>query len=127
MQQVFRVLKGDGSFWLAIGDEYAAELKLEAQKVGFFPRSWVVWYYNFGVHCKYKFARSHVHHFYFVKDQKKFTFNRASVAVPSARQLVYNDHRQNPEGRLPDDTWILRPQDCPDGFTPDEDTWYFPR
>jgi DNA modification methylase len=127
MQQVFRVLKGDGSFWLAIGDEYAAELKLEAQKIGFFPRSWVVWYYTFGVHCKYKFARSHVHLFYFVKDRKKFTFNRASVAVPSARQLVYNDHRQNPEGRLPDDTWILRPQDCTDGFTPDEDTWYFPR
>jgi site-specific DNA-methyltransferase (adenine-specific) len=28
---------------------------------------------------------------------------------------------------LPDDTWILRPQDLADRFTPDEDTWYFPR
>ncbi len=27
---------------------------------------------------------------------------------------------------MPDDTWILRPQDC-DGFTSEEDTWYFPR
>src|SRR5262249_37833739 len=33
----------------------------------------------------------------------------------------------NPDGRLPDDTWILRPQDLADCFTPDEDTWYFPR
>ena len=37
------------------------------------------------------------------------------------------DRRANPAGRLPDDTWILRPQDLPDGFRPDEDTWYFPR
>ena len=36
-------------------------------------------------------------------------------------------HAGQPAGRLPDDTWILRPQDLPDGFTPDEDTWYFPR
>jgi DNA modification methylase len=28
---------------------------------------------------------------------------------------------------LPDDTWILRPQDVPDGFEPEGDTWYFPR
>ena len=30
-------------------------------------------------------------------------------------------------GRLPDDTWVLRPQDLADCFTPAEDTWYFPR
>src|SRR5205809_1376621 len=28
---------------------------------------------------------------------------------------------------MPDDTWILRPQDLPAGFTPDHDLWYFPR
>ena len=127
MREVYRVLNPDGSFWLAIGDEYAAELKLEAQKVGFQPRNWVVWYYTFGVHCKTKFTRSHAHLFYFVKDPKHFTFDRHAIAVPSARQLVYSDSRANPTGRSPDDTWILRPQDCVDGFTPDEDTWYFPR
>src|SRR4029079_13807759 len=26
-----------------------------------------------------------------------------------------------------DDTWILRPQDLPEGFQAEEDTWYFPR
>lgn len=127
MREVYRLLKPNGTFWLAIGDEYAAELKLEAQRIGFLPRSWVIWYYTFGVHCKYKFARSHAHLFYFVKDAKRFTFNRDSIAVPSARQLVYRDKRNNPQGRLPDDTWILRPQDCDEGFNPDEDTWYFPR
>ncbi len=126
MEQVYRLLKSTGTFWLAIGDEYAAELKLEAQKIGFHPRNWVIWYYTFGVHCKAKFTRSHAHLFYFVKDPKQFTFNSSAVAVPSARQLVYGDSRANPDGRMPDDTWILRPQDC-DGFTPEEDTWYFPR
>ena len=41
--------------------------------------------------------------------------------------MVYADGRANPKGRLPDNTWILRPQDLPGGFGPDQDTWYFPR
>jgi DNA modification methylase len=127
MGEVHRVLKPHGTFWLAIGDEYAAELKVAAQQLGFHTRNWVVWYYTFGVHCKQKFTRSHAHLFYFVKDSSLFTFNGQAVAVPSARQLVYADRRANPAGRIPDDTWILRPQDCPEGFTPEEDTWYFPR
>lgn len=128
--EVVRALKPNGTFWLAIGDEYAAELKVMLQEVhGLTCRSWVVWYYTFGVNCKYKFSRSHAHLFYMVKDPKRFTFNAdaPSVRVPSARQLVYADGRANPKGRLPDDTWILRPQDLPDGFQPDDDTWYFPR
>ncbi len=145
---VHRALKDDGTFWLAIGDEYAAELKVIAQReVGFRCRSWVVWYYTFGVNCKSKFTRSHAHLFYFVKNEKQFTFRGDDLdnRIPSARQLVYADKRANPTGRLPDDTWIieptkaqglpspgastwvLRPQDLADRFTPVEDTWYFPR
>ena len=128
MSEVGRVLRSDGTFWLAIGDEYAAELKVTAtRELGFTCRSWVVWYYTFGVHCKYKFARSHAHLFQFVKNPEAFTFNTDAVRVPSARELVYGDKRASPTGRLPDDTWILRPQDLPEGFAADGDTWYFPR
>jgi DNA modification methylase len=126
--EVTRVLKPNGTFWLAIGDEYAAELKLMLQNEHHLTcRSWVVWYYTFGVNCKYKFSRSHAHLFHMVKDAKAFTFNCDAIRVPSARQLVYGDRRANPTGRLPDDTWILRPQDMADGFAANEDTWYFPR
>ena len=126
--EVARVLKPDGTFWLAIGDEYAAELKVIAHRdVGLHLRSWVIWYYTFGVNCKNKFSRSHAHLFHFVKDPKTFTFNADAIRVPSARQLVYADARAQPNGRLPDDTWILRPQDVPDGFAPGGDTWYVPR
>lgn len=184
---VYRALKPDGTFWLAIGDEYAAELKLIAQggypglplidpdtrvsdvpsdtsgkdgsgaapekerkrrgrprrepmvPAGFVCRSWVIWYYTFGVHCTRKFTRSHAHLFHFVKHPKEFTFNTEAVRVPSARQLVYGDRRANPKGRMPDDTWmmpagtptadgfVLRPQDIPEGFRPDSDSWYFSR
>jgi len=126
--EVVRVLKPNGTFWLAIGDEYAAELKVMLQREhGLTCRSWVVWYYTFGVNCKSKFSRSHAHLFHMVKQADDFTFNADAIRVPSARQLVYGDRRANANGRLPDDTWILRPQDIPDSFTAGEDTWYFPR
>lgn len=125
------VLKPTGTFWLAIGDEYAAELKLIAQdEAGFHCRSWVIWYYTFGVNCFRGFSRSHTHLFHFVKDPACFTFNgeNPAVRVLSARQLVYRDGRANPKGRLPDNTWIFRPQDAPpSGFAPSHDTWYFSR
>ncbi|GJM24062.1 MAG: hypothetical protein DHS20C16_04770 [Phycisphaerae bacterium] len=125
---VHRALKPNGTFWLAIGDDYAAELKtIATREVGFHCRSWVIWYYTFGVNCTRKFSRSHTHIFHFTKDAKDFTFNSEGIRVPSARQLVYGDKRANAKGRLPDDTWILRPQDLPEGFQPSDDTWYFPR
>jgi site-specific DNA-methyltransferase (adenine-specific) len=129
IKAVHRVLKPDGTFWLAIGDEYAAELKLESQKLGFHIRSWVIWYYTFGVNCKHKFSRSHAHLFHFVKDPQKFTFRSEELEnrIPSARQLVYGDRRANPQGRLPDDTWVLRPQDLAGHFSAEEDTWFFSR
>jgi site-specific DNA-methyltransferase (adenine-specific) len=128
MAEVVRVLKPNGTFWLAIGDEYAAELKVMLQReLGLTCRSWVVWYYTFGVNCKSKFSRSHAHLFHMVKQADDFTFNVDAIRVPSARKLVYGDGRANPQGRLPDDTWILRPQDVPQSFAADEDTWYFPR
>jgi site-specific DNA-methyltransferase (adenine-specific) len=129
-REVHRVLKPAGTFWLAIGDEYAAELKLIFQNdLGFTCRSWVIWYYTFGVNCTKKFSRSHTHLFHFVKDKKCYTFNSmaAGVRVPSARQLVYADARADDDGRLPDDTWILRPQDLGEGFQAHEDTWFFSR
>ncbi|MEZ6129532.1 MAG: site-specific DNA-methyltransferase [Planctomycetaceae bacterium] len=155
MKAAHRALKPDGTFWLAIGDDFAAELKIEAQKIGFHCRSWVIWYYTFGVNCKNKFTRSHTHLFHFVKNREKFTFRDSDMKnrVPSARALVYADKRAKGNGRLPDDTWIippangddadycdgndsapascetfsLRPQELQNCFQPTEDTWYIPR
>ena len=76
---VYKALKYDGTFWLAIGDEYAAELKIEAQKAGFHCRSWVIWYYTFGVNCVNGFSRSHTHIFTSSKTKRN---SRLTVSIP---------------------------------------------
>jgi len=151
-----RLLKPTGSFYILIGDEYAAETRLylkELQKEGrLLFRNWIIWHYSFGQRCVAKFNRSHAHLFYCVgsaavtkrgkprndlSKRQPFTFNYDEVAIPSARMSTYNDKRQNPKGKLPDDTWMLRqfpamadwhtraPEAQEDGyFDPSSDTWY---
>ncbi len=99
------VLKPTGAFWIAIGDDYAAEVRLIGRKVGLHLRNWVIWHYTFGQQTKAKYARSHTHLFYFVADPKDFNFNDQAVRTFSDRQRRYADPRANPAGKLPDDTW----------------------
>jgi len=99
------VLKPTGSFWVAIGDDYAAEVRVIARKLGLHLRNWVIWHYTFGQNTKKKFARSHTHLFYWTMDAKEFTFNDMAVRIPSARQTTYADKRANPKGKVPDDVW----------------------
>lgn len=117
-----RVLSPTGSLFLAIGDEYVAEHKVRLDALGLNLRNWIVWHYTFGVNCTKKFNRSHAHILYYTKNPREFTFN--PVRVPSARMTTYADRRANPVGKLPDDTWVLRPQESDDHFQPDADTWY---
>jgi DNA modification methylase len=100
-----KVLKPHGSFYIAIGDDYAANVKIIADELGLFMRNWIIWHYTFGQQTKNKFARAHTHIFYFVNDSKNFTFNDYAVRVPSDRQLIYNDRRANPKGKMPNDVW----------------------
>lgn len=120
---VQRILKPTGSLFVAIGDEYAAEHKVRLDALGLHLRNWIVWHYTFGVSCTRKFNRSHAHIFYYVADPKQYTFNADAVRVKSARQTAYADRRANPLGKLPDDTWYLRPQEADDHFAADSDTW----
>ena len=121
---VQRVLSPTGSFFVAIGDEHVAEHKVRMDALGLTLRNWIVWHYTFGVNCTRKFNRSHAHILYYVADPQRFTFNADAVRVPSARQTTYADARANPKGKLPDDTWVLRPQEDARFFSPSDDTWY---
>lgn len=135
------LLKPTGSLYILIGDEYAAETRVHLKKLEherkLVFRNWIVWHYTFGQNCKIKFNRSHAHLFYCVGAaafegvnvaRPPFTFNRQAIAVPSARQTTYADARANPTGKLPDDTWYLRPQETEGHyFKQGEDTWYLSR
>lgn len=157
MQAVYRALKPTGSFYLAIGDEFAADLCVRARrKIGFHMRNWIIWHYTFGQQTKKMFAKSHTHILYFSKEKpgpglENIIFNPDAVRVASARQTTYGDGRANPKGKLPDDTWFLRPQETAfheagfsqfakqnttlpedawlpvDFFDPRSDTWYASR
>jgi site-specific DNA-methyltransferase (adenine-specific) len=131
MRAVYHALKPTGSFYLAIGDEVAADLCVVARrKIGFHLRNWIVWHYTFGQQTKKMFAKSHTHILYFTKEKPNggmtnLTFNADAVRVASARQTTYADARANPKGKLPDDTWFLRPQEAAPHayFEPGYDTW----
>jgi site-specific DNA-methyltransferase (adenine-specific) len=112
MEGCYRIMKPTASMFVAIGDEYAAEIKkILDQKMQM--RNWIIWTYNFGVHSKYKFGRDHTHILYYIKDknntrntrQPKYKFNREEILIPSARQTTYNDKRANAGGRVPGDVW----------------------
>ena len=135
------LLKPTGSFYILIGDEYAAETRMHLKQLErdrrLVLRNWIICHYTFWPDCKVKFNRSHAHLFYCVGSaafapwtlkNPPFTFNRQTIAVPSARQTTYNDTRANPKGKLPDDTWYLRPQEAIEGdsglFDESGDTWY---
>ncbi|NIA07140.1 MAG: site-specific DNA-methyltransferase [Actinobacteria bacterium] len=112
MRACQRVLADTGSMYVAIGDDYAAELRIIGREIGLTLRNWLVWHYTFGQNTKNKFARSHIHIFYFVADPKEFTFNDDSVRILSDRQKQYADKRANPAGKIPDDTWVVFPRVC---------------
>ena len=117
-----KVLKPTGSLYIAIGDDYAANVKIIADELGLILRNWIIWHYTFGQQTKNKFARSHTHIFYFVKDKKNFTFNDYAVRAPSDRQLIYNDKRANLVGKMPDDVWLSYSRVC--GTFKERQNWH---
>ncbi|MDI6736468.1 MAG: DNA methyltransferase [bacterium] len=105
IKESYRLLKNKGTIYIAIGDEFAAEINIILKKTGLYFRNWVIWHYAFGQNQRKKFNRAHTHILYFTKDKKQFTFNDRDIRIPSARQLIYKDKRANPIGKIPDDVW----------------------
>ena len=117
-----KVLKSTGSFYIAIGAEYAAHIRIIGEELGLICRNWIIWHYTFGQHGKTKFSRAHTHIFYFAKDEKECTFNDLAVRLPSDRQLIYNDNRANATGKIPDDVWNTYSRVC--GTFKERQSWH---
>jgi site-specific DNA-methyltransferase (adenine-specific) len=118
-----------GSLWLFIPDQWVSEVDVIAKhELGLHKRSHIVWCYTFGQASQTNFGRSHTHVIYYVRDRTRFTFNADEIRVPSARQAIYQDKRQRPGGKLPDDTWCLYKSELEPRFgNADRDTWVVSR
>lgn len=112
MQAARRVLKPTGSIYVAIGDDFAADVRIIGRRLGLHLRNWIIWHYSFGQNMRTKFCRSHTHILYFTKHSRQFTFNAAALRYPGARHTEYQDLRASPTGRLPDDVWSEFPRVC---------------
>lgn len=107
VRQVRDRLTSDGTFWVLINDEYAAEYAMILKEEGFTRRNWIKWYETFGNNCSGKFNRTSRHLFYCVKDATRFVWDGEAVSRPSDRQTKYADPRANPDGKLWDDVWQI--------------------
>ena len=84
IEECLRLLKPSGTLWIAIGDEYAAEVRVLMREKATL-RNWIIWPYTFGQCCKAKFNRAHAHRLYFVRDIHNYTFHDEAVARAGAR------------------------------------------
>ena len=122
MTRCVEVLAPAGSFWIVIGAEYAAEVRIIGRKLGLELRNWIVWHYSFGQNAVNKFSRSHAHVFYFVKDAENFTFHDEPVRTFSDRERIYKDKRAKLTGRMPFDVWTEFPRVC--GSFAERQSWH---
>ena len=103
----YRALKPTGSLWIISGQEHGAEIDIAIQRASMTMRNRITWHETFGVYCHNKFGRCSRPIYYATKDSKRFTFNKAAVTVPSARQEKYGDRRAAPGGKIMGDVWTI--------------------
>lgn len=105
------VLTANGSFWIHVPDEIAAEIVVHVKDRGLEMINWCLWHYRFGQCRNTNFIRSKEHGLYFARDRKERTWNPDAVRVQSDRATKYNDKRtretRTPGMRVPLDVWGL--------------------
>jgi site-specific DNA-methyltransferase (adenine-specific) len=109
MDEVYRLLAPDGSFWVLINDEWAEEFSWLLRLAGFHRCQWLIWYESFGVNCVNRFNRCSRHLFWMVKDRDRFVFHETAVLRPSDRETRYGDRRAQPGGKIWDSVWGINP------------------
>ncbi len=76
IQEIPRILKPHGSAYIFSGWTNLLPILQSIEDSGLILRNHLIWQYNFAVFTKRKFATSHYHILYVVKDEKKVFFNR---------------------------------------------------
>ncbi len=106
-----KALKPNGSLWVNIPDDWAAEIVVHLKSRGLWMANWCIWHYRFGQNTSRGFINSKVHVLYFCKGTER-TWKPDDVLEPSDRATTYFDPRTMskkdgmPAGmRVPMDVW----------------------
>jgi site-specific DNA-methyltransferase (adenine-specific) len=104
-----RVLAPQGSIWINIPDDTAAEVVMYLKSKKLSMMNWCIWHFRFGQCRNANFIVSKVHVLYFVKNPGERIWNPEQVLEPSDRATTYADPRtrktQTPSLRVPLDVW----------------------
>ncbi len=105
------VLADNGSLWLLVNYKWAWMLCYEACKLGFNLHRWLTWYESFGQNSAHEFNYTSRPLLWLTKDKEDFIFNSDACEIrrESDRQAIYNDKRANPDGKIWDDVWGVKP------------------
>lgn len=105
-------LADNGSIWVNIPDDWAAEIVVHLKSRKLDMVNWCVWHYRFGQNTNSRFINSKVHALYFARDKANRIWNPERVLETSDRRAIYGDPRTEskrdgmPAGqRVPMDVW----------------------
>lgn len=103
-------LAPNGSIWVNIPDDTAAEIVMHLKRRGLTMINWCVWHFRFGQNRDSSFIMSKVHALYFAKDPDNRIWNPDAVLEQSDRASIYGDARtmakeSNKGMRVPMDVW----------------------
>ena len=117
INQVYRITKNNGTFWLNVGylDVEGRGLAVPIpyllwNKTPFYFIQEVVWNYAAGVACKKRFSPRNEKLLWYVKNSEDYVFNLDSVRDPDVKypnQRKNGKLKCNPLGKNPSDVWQI--------------------
>lgn len=107
LQEAYRILKADGSFYFHIDYREAHYCKILLDQI--FGRdnfiNEIIWAYDFGGRPKNRWPAKHDTIFYYVKDANNYTFNRYDIdRIPYMAPGLVGEEKAK-RGKLPTDVW----------------------
>jgi DNA modification methylase len=105
LNEAYRVLADDGTLWLIIGHDWARQVSLRAEEVGFHLKQPLIWYESFGVNYPRGYNLCSRMMYWFIKRHDRYAWNPHEVNRKSDRQEKYRDKRADPDGKTWDNVW----------------------
>jgi len=116
IEEIHRLTKKDGAFWLNLGFIPTEEGRIPIpyllwDRIPFFLVQEVVWHYTAGVNCRNWLSPRNEKFLWCVKDEEKYTFNLDKIRNPDVKypnQKKNGKLKVNQKGKNPTDVWTVK-------------------